>query len=293
MADRFSWRRGANALAMTLLLSSGLARAVVVQDDGGMRVTVGQPVQRVVSLSPTLTELVCALGACARLVGVDRYSNWPERVQALPKLGGGIDPSIEAVVALQPDLVLMASSAVGADRLRALGLRVLRLEPKTHADMQRTLTALAQALGGSGRDATRLWTHWQSEVAQVAATLTPQQRGKSVYIEVSSAPHAASVSSFLGETLHRLGPRNIVGAQWGPFPLVNPEWVVRQQPDVILAADTDVAALLARPGWAALRAVQQQRVCGFSPQETDVLVRAGPRMGEAARLMARCFQDRP
>jgi iron complex transport system substrate-binding protein len=169
----------------------------------------------------------------------------------------------------------------------------LLLEPKTHADLRRTLTVLARALGLPDARADRVWTHLDAELQHVAQSLSPSQRGLRVYIEVSTVPHAASASSFMGETLQRLGQRNIVGPENGPFPQVNPEWVVRQQPDVIIAADTHLPTMLARPGWSALRAVHNQRVCGHSVQESDILVRPGPRLAEAARLMAKCFQDKP
>ena len=265
--------------------------AVTVQDDRGQAVMLSAPPKRVVSLLPSLTETVCALDACDRLVGVDRYSNWPTSVQELPKLGGGLDPNIEAVVAARPDLVLMATSTPGGDRLRALGLKVLTLEPKTHADMRRTLQTLARALGLPDARADQVWAQMDQALTQVAQAIPPSQRGLRVYIEVSTVPHAASASSFMGETLQRLGQRNIVGPENGPFPQVNPEWVVRQQPEVIIAADTHVASMLARPGWSSLQAVQSKRVCAHTPQESDVLVRPGPRLAEAARLMARCFQE--
>ena len=130
-------------------------------------------------------------------------------------------------------------------------------------------------------------------LVEVANGISPKQRGLRVYIEVSTVPHAASASSFMGETLQRLGQRNIVGPENGPFPQVNPEWVVRQQPEVIIAADSHLPSMLARPGWSSLQAVQSKRVCAHTPQESDVLVRPGPRLAEAARLMARCFQERP
>jgi len=88
-----------------------------------------KPAQRIISLLPSLTETVCALDACNRLVGIDRYSNWPESIAKLPRMGGGIDPNIESIVALKPDLVLMAGSARGIERLKSLGLTVLTLEP--------------------------------------------------------------------------------------------------------------------------------------------------------------------
>lgn len=267
--------------------------AFTVQDDRGHAVVLDAPAQRVVSLLPSLTESVCALGACDRLVGVDRYSNWPASVQNLPQLGGGLDPNIEAVVATRPDVVLMATSTPGVDRLRTLGVKVLALEPKTHADMRRTLNTLARVLGLPQARGEQVWTQIDQALVQVAQAIAPSQRGLRVYIEVSTVPHAASASSFMGETLQRLGQSNIVGPEHGPFPQVNPEWVVRHQPEVIIAADTHVTSMLARPGWSSLKAVQSKRVCAHSPQESDVLVRPGPRLAEAARLMARCFQERP
>ena len=96
------------------LLMAGLARAqpVHIKDDKGREVSLPRPPQRIVSLLPSLTESVCELEQCHRLVGVDRYSNWPEAViSKLPKVGGGLDPSIEAVVALKPDVVLMSVSS--------------------------------------------------------------------------------------------------------------------------------------------------------------------------------------
>jgi iron complex transport system substrate-binding protein len=269
------------------------ANAITVQDDRGQAVVIDAPAKRVVSLLPSLTESVCALGACDRLVGVDRYSNWPASVQVLPKLGGGLDPNIEAVVASRPDLVLMATSTPGGERLRALGVRVLALEPKTHAEMRRALTTLARVLGLPEARSEEVWGQIDRELQSVAQSLPASQRGLRVYVEVSTAPHAASASSFMGETLQRLGQRNIVGPEQGPFPQVNPEWVVRQQPDVIIAADSHLPTMLSRPGWSALKAVQSKRLCGHTTQESDILVRPGPRLAEAARLMARCFQDKP
>ena len=118
-----------------------------VTDDRGVTVTLPAVPTRIVSVLPSLTESVCELGLCARLVGVDRYSNFPVSVQKLPQVGGGIDPSIEAIVALKPDVVLMAKSSRGAERLEALGLKVVALEPKTHADVQRVMLKLGQLLG--------------------------------------------------------------------------------------------------------------------------------------------------
>ena len=270
-------------------VSTVSAQAVTVTDDAQQVVTVKAEVRRVVSLLPSLTETVCALGACNRLVGVDRYSNWPASVQALPKLGGGIDPSIEAVVAQRPDLVLMAGSTRGADRLQSLGITVLRLEPRTRADAQRVMLTVATALGLPQSAVQQTWQDIQTQVDQAVRQLTPQARAQRVYVEVSPAPYGASESSFIGENLMRMGVANILPASMGPFPKVNPEFVVRAQPDVIMAGDSSRQSMLMRPAWPQLKALREDRVCVFPQAQADILVRAGPRMAEGARLMVDCL----
>jgi iron complex transport system substrate-binding protein len=266
------------------------AFAATLTDERGITVSLNKPPQRIVSLLPSLTEMVCALGQCQRLVGVDRYSNYPEAVRKLPQVGGGIDPNIEAIVALKPDLVLLATSAQGAERLESLGLKVVALEPKTHADVQRVLTQLGQLLAVP--DAQRVWRAIDGEVNAAAQSVPVSARGVRVYFEVNSAPYAASESSFIGETLTRLGVRNIVPASLGPFPKLNPEFVVRANPDLIMVGDRPDVRLEQRPGWSTMRALRDKRVCLFTPEQSDMLVRPGPRMAEGARLMVQCLRDK-
>ena len=274
---------------ITLCALCSAAQAFTVLDDAQHKVEIPQRLQRIVSLLPSLTETVCALGQCQRLVAVDRYSNWPESVRRLPRMGGGIDPNIESIVAQKPDLVLLAGSTRGAERLQALGITVLRLEPRTHADVQRVLHTVAEVLGLPRAEADRVWREIDAGVQAAAQSLSPQTRQQRVYFEVSPTPYGASESSFIGETLQRLGVRNILPASLGPFPQINPEFVVRAQPDVIMAGDSSRASMLQRPGWLQMRAVREDRLCVFTPEQADVAVRAGPRMAEGARLMAQCL----
>ena len=264
--------------------------AVQLTDDRGRQITLAQPPQRIVSLLPSLTESVCALGQCARLVGVDRYSNWPASIAQLPRVGGGIDPSIEAVVALRPDVVLMATSSRAAARLESLGLTVVALEPKTHADVQRVLGKLGQLLAVA--DAQQVWRTIDAGMSAAAQSLPATVRGTRVYYEASRGPYGAGSSSFIGETLTRLGVQNILPPELGPFPKLNPEYVVRANPDLIMVGARSAAGLTERPGWAGIRAVRERRVCEFGVEDTDVLIRPGPRMAEAARLMAQCLADK-
>lgn len=266
------------------------AQAVVVTDERGVPVDLPRPPQRIVSLLPSLTEAVCTLGACDRLIGVDRYSNWPAPVRALPQVGGGLDPNVEAIVALKPDLVLLAKSSRVTERLEGLGLRVLVLEPKNHADVRRVLDALGRVLDVD--DAQAVWRAIDASVSAAAQSLPAGVARTRVYFEVNSAPYAAGEVSFIGETLARLGVKNIVPAALGPFPKLNPEFVVRANPDLIMVGERSAQGLEQRPGWGAIRAVREGRICRFSAAESDVLVRPGPRMGEAARLMAQCLQEK-
>ena len=276
--------------ALGLALFALGAHALDVVDERGATVSLPQPPQRIVSLLPALTESVCALGACDRLVGVDRYSNSPEQVRALPQLGGGIDPNVEAIAALRPDAVLLAKSSRVTQRLEALGLKVLVLEPKSHADVQRVLDKLDQVLGT--HEASKVWRVIDASVSAAAQSVPASAKGLRVYFEVNSAPYAAGESSFIGETLKRLGAKNIVPASLGPFPKLNPEYVVRANPDLIMVSVRSAQGLEQRPGWAGIRAVREGRICRFSAEQSDVLVRPGPRMDEAARLMAQCLADK-
>jgi len=287
------WGHAAVQLAVALCALLGLAAQasgpIEVRDDAARVVRLAQAPQRVVSLLPSLTESVCVLGACERLVATDRYSNWPHAVLALPKVGGGLDPNIEAVVAARPDLVLLASSTRAADRLRALGLTVLALEPNTQADAQRVLRTLGQALGLPEAAARDQWARIEQGVAQARARLLPAARGLRVYVEVSSTPHGAGEASFIGQLLKDLGAHNILPASMGPFPVVNPEHVVQARPQVVLVGDSSQALMRARPGWSDLPAMQAPRLCALSPAQADVLMRPGPRMAEAAQLVVDCL----
>ena len=280
-------------LAAVMCLGAGAlsaqAAGIEVTDDRGRTITLAAPPQRVVSLLPSLSETVCELGQCHRLGGVDRYSNFPAALQKLPQLGGGLDPNIEAVVAVRPDVVLVAASSRAAERLEALGLKVVVLEPKTHADVQRVLRKVAQALGQPVADADRVWRHIDAAVSAAAQSLPASAKGARVYFEVNRAPYGAGTTSFIGETLTRLGVRNILGPELGPFPKLNPEFVVRANPDVIMVGARNFSGMADRPGWKGMKAIAQNRLCVFSLDESDMLVRPGPRMAEAARLMAACI----
>jgi iron complex transport system substrate-binding protein len=275
-------------LQLTLLSPVVTAQPVQLRDDRGTEHRLNAPPQRIVTLLPSLTETAWVLGAGSRLVGVDRYSNWPAEIAKLPRLGGLDDAHIEAIAALRPDVVLASTSSRAVERLEALGFTVVRLKSETHADVRRTLDLVARLLGRPDEGA-RVWARLSREIEAAAARVPPALRGQRVYFEIGGGPYAAGSGSFIGETLARLGMANIVPPDMGPFPKLNPEYVVRARPDLIMGVQREQAALLARPGWNALPAVRERRLCGFETPRYEMLIRPGPRLGEAAGLLADCL----
>lgn len=242
---------------------------------------------RIVSLVPSLTEAVCLLEACDRLVGVDRHSNWPASVSRLPALGGLDDTPLERMLALRPTLVLLTPGTRLEPRLRELGISTLSLPTQTHADVQAALLAIGERLGRRAR-AEGLWREAMVRIDRAAQRIEPGQRGRRVYVEVASDPYAAGPESFIGSTLARLGLVNVVPAELGPFPRLNPEFVIRAQPELIVATAAALRRMPTRPGWSGLAAAQDT-ACGLPPAQWDVVVRPGPRLGEAAEVLADCI----
>jgi iron complex transport system substrate-binding protein len=278
---------GGRALQAASPLPASSAPLRIV-DDRGAEVRLAVPPRRIVSLLPSLTETVCDLGACARVVATDRWSNWPEVIQTLPKVGGLDDPNLELIVAQRPDLVLVAPSSRLAQRLRSLGLTVAELDARDLSEARRVMQKVATLLGEPARAELR-WQVLMADIQSAADLVPPRARGQRVYFEVSSIPYAAGESSFIGQLLAQLGARNVVPVALGPFPKLNPEFVVKADPSVIMVSVQEVPQLRQRPGWSGMKAIREGRVCALSASQVDVLARPGPRLGQGARVLAHCL----
>jgi iron complex transport system substrate-binding protein len=284
------------ALALALLMFSCITAAaepqgLVLRDDLQRAVRFSRPPQRIVSLLPSLTETVCSLGACGRLVATDRYSDWPEEVKALPKTGGLEDAQIEEIVRVAPDLVLLSRTQRINDRLRELGIESFALDTETYPAIARVVTTIGTILGTPER-AAALNREIDTAVDEEAARARQHRHGTQplVYFEVDRTPYAAGPTSFIGELLARLDTRNIVSPDLGPFPKLNPEYVVRHDPEVIFVSPADAPHLAERPGWDRIRAVRERRLCSFAPDARNTIVRPGPRVAQGMRLMEDCLE---
>ena len=287
----------AGTLAFGLVLSVAAQAAAAppatfsVRDDIGHEVTFSRSPQRIVSLLPSLTETVCELGACDRLVATDRFSDWPDRVKSLPKTGGLEDAEIEAIVRFHPDLVLLSRSQRITDRLHELGVESFALDTQTYAAIAHIVATIGTILGLPERSAAL-----NREIARAVHEIGEQASAKrhgsgpTAYIEVDGAPYAAGPESFIGEMLARLGARNIVTPDLGPFPKLNPEYVVRHDPDVIFLLHSEILHLADRPGWDQIRAVKEHRLCSFPSAVLFSIIRPGPRVAEGMRAMEECLE---
>lgn len=279
------------ALWALLFVSAQAQAQYSVRDDLRRELHFDRPPQRVITLLPSLTETVCALGECRRLVATDRYSNWPRAVAALPKAGGLDDAQVELIVSLRPDVVLLSRSARVTDRLAQLGVKTFAIEAKTYDGIAHSIGVVAQVLGIPAK-AAPLNEEIQNGIDALSREAIKRRRAASapsVYFEVDAAPYAAGEASFIGELLARLGVRNIVPAELGPFPKLNPEYVVRHNPDVIFISPKTAPTLAQRPGWASIRAVRERRLCLLDAEARDTVVRPGPRVVEGMRALGACL----
>jgi len=282
------WAPARRLLLLALLALAGTAQAMSVVDDRGVAVNLARPPQRIVTLLPSLAETVCELGACERLIGVDRYSNWPAAIRKLPRVGDVDEVRFETILALKPDLVLLSATSRSIARLQSLGIPVFGVELKTLADVQRTLARVAQLLQLSG--GAQAWTRIEAGIAEAGRALPPTLRGTTVYVEVAGGPYAASASSHIGELLTRIGAVDIVPAELGSVPRLNPEFVVRADPQVVMLSYPSADPVAQRPGWQRIRAVRDGRVCALAPAQADVVARPGPRLAEATQILVRCLR---
>ena len=265
-------------------LAAATTYPYTVTDDLGVEVTLDAEPMRVVAMIPSHTETLCAIAACDKLVGIDTYSNFPARVNKLPKLGSAFEPNLEAIVALKPDLVLTDESSDLAGALRQVGIPVYAGTAQTYDEVFQKFKVLGELLNRETQ-AALLSGRVQGSIRAIserAGELEPT----TVYFEIDPTPYSVGPNSFIGVLLSRAGGKNIVEAGLGDFPKLDPEYVVAADPEVIIASERDAKTLPQRSGWAGIAAVQNGRVVPTMPTMDDAISRPGPRIVEAVRFFA-------
>ena len=265
--------------------SSHSRASATVVDDAGDSVAVRLPARRIASLIPATTELLFAIGAGDRLVGRTAWCDYPAEAQLVDNLGDGINPNLEAILARQPDLVILYNSAqhaTAAERLRKLGIPTLRLNTDQVSDVDR-LARLFGRLTGRERQADSLIAVF--DTALKAATKVPSARRPKVLLLVwEQPPMTIGTGSFLNELVERAGGENLFADVAASAGSVSIEAVAVRDPDLILTTAAGPAAFTKRPEWQVVSAVRERRFLRVTGSEFD---RPSPRAPAAIRHLAR------
>ena len=264
--------------------------SIVVTDDVGYRTALTRPAVRIVSLIPAATELMFALGVGDRLVGRTRWCDYPAEASQVVSVGDGISPNVEAIAARRPDLVIAYRSATNTQaigQLRDLGIAVVELAFDRSADLERSTTLLAEAVGRPdlGQALNR---RVRSEV--LAASRTPAIRRTVFVLTWRDPPITLGAGSFLTETIRLAGATNIFEDSPQPSFVVSIEAVARRNPDLVLIVGEDEPAFGSRPEWQTVRAIRDRR---FLRVSGSMFKWPSPRVGEAIRRLAAALDSIP
>lgn len=254
-----------------------------VRDDVGRTVSVPTRVRRVITLAPNLSEIADAVGATDRLVGTDDFSDFPAAVGRLPKVGG-LQPSIERIASLTPDLVLASSSgnhpSLGA-ALAAIDVPLYVVRTDRIDDVRKAFATVGRLLGGP-RTAVAIST-FDRELA--ARKRSRARRPRVLFVLWASPLYVAGRSTFVDDLLVLTGGENAVPLSAGPWPQYSLEALIADPPDLILhpsaslGRDSLDAIFRSDPRWLSVEAVKRGMIFGV---DEDLFTRPGPRLIDAA-----------
>jgi ABC-type Fe3+-hydroxamate transport system substrate-binding protein len=255
------------------------------RDDYGTPIAIGRAPQRIVSLNPTTTEILFALGAGQRLVGRSQYDVFPDSARLVPSVGAALRPNIESVLATHPDLVILYASQdnrPAVDRLRQAGIMTVAFKIDSIEQFERDTRLLGRLTGDSARAATL--------VDSVAATLsvvraaTASLPRPTVFIHAWDRPIIAiGGGSFLSQLLDIAGARNVYADIAAPSAAVTLEDIVKRNPDFVLASPVSAPRMRSSESWNAVPAIRAGKLLVY---DTVLVGRPSVLLGAAARSLA-------
>jgi len=260
-----------------------------IVDDAGDTVTATLPAHRIVSLNPAVTELLFAIGAGSAVVGRTAWCDYPPAALAVPSLGDGINPNLEAIVARKPDLVLLYTSGQNADavrRLGQLGIPALRLRTDSLSDVPRVARLLGRFTGREAA-ADSVVRVFDADLA-AATTSSPAHRPTVFLLVWDQPPMTVGRGSFLTELLERAGTENLFADVASSSAPVSIEAVAARNPEVILALGAEPPAFLTRPEWQVVPAVREHRLVREDGSEFS---RPSPRAPQAIRELRAAVRE--
>jgi iron complex transport system substrate-binding protein len=279
-------------LALAFLAALAVALAVVSLSVAAHRQSRTARPHRIISLSPTMTEDLFAIGAGKQVIAVDNQSNYPRRA---PRTSlSGFTPNVEAIANYHPDLVLISYNPSGfAAQLRSLGIRVVNIAAAENLKQAYREIAQLGRLTGHTTGATAVVHSMKTRLAAIVRSVPASRRHLRVYHELDPTYYTATSNTFIGSIYKLFGFKDIADAadtsSSGGYPQLSGEYIIQQNPQLIVLADTKccqqtLATVAARPGWNTIAAVKHGRVVGI---DDDVASRWGPRIVQFARAVAR------
>lgn len=257
-------------------------RASLVLDDFADTVRAAAPAKRIVSLSPVTTEILFAIGAGDRVVGRTHWDLYPPEAKAVTDVGNGMQPNVEAVLGVRPDLVVLyasQSNRAAAEQLRKAGIETMAIRTDHIADFHRAVVWLARAVGDSAAGA-RLVDSVERTLRAVRALPRPA-KSPTVFWHIWDSPiYTVGKGSFISELVEIAGGTNVFGDLAAPSPQVTMEEVVRRNPDFVVTGPVSAPKVRASAAWRAVPAVRAGRLIVV---DTALVGRPGTRLGEAAR----------
>jgi iron complex transport system substrate-binding protein len=269
------------------------AAPIAVTDDAGRTVRFARPPARVISLAPSHTEVMYALGAEDRLAAVNEWSDYPPAARTKPQVRG-VRPSLEQIVALRPDLILLVGGMGDLlAQFEANGMPALVLAPRNLEDTYRDIELLGVVVGASDR-ARAVTKAMRDRVAAVRDRVAGTRRPR-VFYEVdgtdSVRPFTVGPASFIHELLELAGGQNVAGAAKGVWPQLSLEQLLKADPEIIILGDAVAVnnpqtpeMVMRRPGWDRVTAVRRRSI---RVVDGNLVSRPGPRIVEGLEALAR------
>jgi cobalamin transport system substrate-binding protein len=253
-------------------------------------VTIDERPERIISLSPTSTEMLFEIGAADQVVAVDDQSNYPAEAPVTDL--SGFEPNVEAIASFEPDLVVYSTETgdLGAS-LQTLGITTLLLPAaRTLDDVYEQIEQLGLATGHEA-DATDVADGTRAQIETITASVEPASKPLTFYHELDDTYYSVTSSTFIGQLYAMLGLANIADEAddaGGGYPQLSAEYIIQADPDLIFLADTkccgqSIETVAGRPGWDRIAAVENRNVV---PLDDDVASRWGPRVVEYLQLIA-------
>jgi iron complex transport system substrate-binding protein len=262
-------------LALAVLASCGHASS-----PAGTVEVVNGPVKRVVSLVPSITEDLYAVGAGSKVVGVSAYTDYPPQAKALPEIATFASISTERIVALHPDLAVgIVSQERLVDDLRRAKVQLMLLHDDSYADIFNNLIALG-VVTDHRRDAEAYVQRLHARTAAILRSVKPRVRKPSVFVVLGTAPiFTVGHGSYIDTLISMAGGRNAAGDLGAPYARYSAEALVARQPDVLIAdPDIHLKDVLGQAPWTALRAVREHHL--YLLPDAAILERPGPRYND-------------